>query len=475
MDPNPNLAYEWHPDAATSHGRQAACNPPHVDIGYPTTVPAHHATFDSHHVQHIQTRPDSHYPQREPFTNRYISAPDAFGTQWGYSGDSIPATPSARPWTDDPAHHTFDYAPNHPQAIISPSPVRPAEFAYFGSSDLSSANYPPSRVETHGSSQPQLSPDGSSQAFSLMGAPSSSYYPIATQTAGNDLVRYTAAGPQGSPSQIVFPGRPVPQQQRLSVRHRPMSAPYAVNPPNRPLRWPSDFPGRHSPSAVLLGQAMDRQDDALALSADTPLTVDHPNWRLTKEIYDWMVATLDPKKRPNKKTPAPSGQCKLCTSVCKRSGTLQQHIIILHRQKLARRATAGQRYHLELALAFVVAQMRSDQGGASPDPECIQFTELLARHPEGLPPLAPNEFPGLRGKLMEFCREERWIGVKCGHCGMMMSRRTALEEHLPMCPGRKSRRASEPSTPTGNQAMGLRPLLTPKADSLPLYPTFHQP
>lgn len=478
MYPNPNpTAYEWHPDAPASHGPQAACSPPRVDIGYATTVPAHPATFD-HHVQHIQTGPGSHYAQRESFTNRYVPVPGALATQSGYSGDSIPATPSAPPWTDNPPPHLFAYAPNHPPTIISPSPVRPAEFASFGSSDLSRADHPSSWMEMYGSSQPQLSADESSQAFPLLGASSSSYYySMPTQTARNGVAqqhRHTVAGPQGNTSQIAFPGRPAPQQQRLSVRHRPMSAPYAVNSPSRPLRWPSDFAGRHSPSAVLLGQTMDRQDDALPLSADAPLTVEHPNWRLTKEIYDWMVATLDPKKRPNKKTPAPSGQCKLCTSICKRSGTLQQHIIILHRQKLARRATAGgQRYNIELALAFVVAQMRSDQGGASLDPECIQFTELLARHPEGLPPFGPNEFPGLQEKLMEFCREERWIGVKCGHCGMMMSRRTALEEHLPMCPGRKSRRASEPSTPTGNQAIGLRPLLTPKADSVALYQTFN--
>jgi len=478
MPPNTDLEYEWHPDAATSDGRPAVPSPSHVNTGYPATSPAHQATFEAQGV------PDFHYLQRQSFPNSYFPIPNAFEAQPHYSDNPILSDQSPA-WADESPRQALPYSPNHPLTIISPSPVRPTEFPYFGSNDLSIANSPSWMVETYGSAQPQLSPDESFQAYSpSAGAPSSSYYPTSIartsqqvptiQTSRNEVPeqhQHTAPPSQGDTQ--IFPGRHVPQQQRFSVRHRPTSAPYTVNPPNRPLRWPWELPSHHSPAAAT-GEATEHQDDALAPPAETPLTADHPNWRLTQDMYHWMVATLDPKKRPNKKTPAPSGQCKLCASVCKRSGTLQQHIIILHRQKLARRVIAGQRYNVELALAFVVAQMRSDQGGALPDPESIQFTDLLARHPEGLPVLSPTEFPQLREKLMEFCGEERWIGVKCERCGMMMSRRTALEEHLPMCPGRKSRRASEPSTPIGNPAVGLWPPLTPNANSTTFCPTFHQ-
>lgn len=467
MHPNKNISYEWHPESVDSHGWQATPNPPDADTNLSTTTPAYQATFD----HHIQATPDSQYVQRQPFPNRYFTTPEAIGTQSNHPGSPISGDQS--PWTGDPSHLTFADSPDRPLTIISPNPVRSTEFAGFGSSDWSSSNNLPSTVETYGPTQPQLPSDQSYQAYSPSIGPSSSYYPISIsgasqhipviQASGDEFSQqhqYTALGPQGDTTEIVFPGRPV-SQQRLVVRHRPTSAPYPPHLPNRSIRWPWDFPGRHSPSAPPSGQTMEHQDDALVPPTDTPLTVEHPDWKLTQETYYWMVATLDPKKRPNKKAPAPSGQCKLCASVCKRSGTLQQHIVILHRQKLARKVIAGQRYNIELALAFVVAQMRSDQGGASPDPESIQFTDLLASHPEGLPLLAPTEFPQLREKLMEFCSEERWIGVKCEHCGMMMSRRTALEEHQPSCPGRKSRRGSEPATLTADQSAGLQSLLTP--------------
>ena len=398
MHPNTNLEYEWHPDATISNNRWEVPNPSYVNTGYPTTGPANQAGFGGHNIQAV---PDFHYLQRH-----YSPIPNAFEAHSHYSGNPIPSD-RLPVWTD--THQALPY-PNHPLSIISPSPLRPTEFARFGSNDLSIADSPLWMVETYGSTstQPVHSPS--------TGAPSSSYYPNNASLSQGD-------------TQIIF-GRPVPQRRRFSICYRPTSAQYTVNLPNRLSRRPWEFPSCHLSSAAASGQATEHQSDAVAPPGDTPLTADHPNWRLTQEMYDSIVATLDPKKRPNKKMPAPSGQCKLCDSVCKRSGTLQQHIVILHRQKLARRVIAGQQYNVELALAFVVAQVRSDQRGTLRDPESVRFTNLLARYPEGLPVLVPTEFPQLREKLTKFCGEERWTGVKCGCCGMMMSRRIGRKSQM---------------------------------------------
>src|ERR1700733_5829741 len=241
MHPNTNLEYEWHPDAAISDGRRAMPNLSHVNTGDPATAPAHQATFEGHDVQAV---PDFRYLQRQSFPNSYFPIPNALGAQSHYSGNPIPSDQSPA-WGNESPHQALPYSPNHPLTIISPSPVRPTDFASFGSSDLSIANSPSWMVETYGSTQPQLSPDESFQAYhSSAGAPSSSSYPISIagtsqqvpmiQTSRNEVPEQHQYTSQGN-TQIILPGHHVPQQPRFSVRHRPTSAPYTVNPPNRAL------------------------------------------------------------------------------------------------------------------------------------------------------------------------------------------------------------------------------------------------
>ena len=186
-------------------------------------------------------------------------------------------------------------------------------------------------------------------------------------------------------------------------------------------------------------------DDKASVSIDAengtgiPFLPEHPEWTLTSDLYRWIFAVLYPKKRPNKKIPTPTGACRLCRSDCKRPGILQQHVRVLHRQRLTRRVLAGQSYNLELALAFVVAEIRSTSPEQDSTPlvaECHEFLGLVDR-PGGLGPLTPDKFPCLRTQLAELIRGEDWIGVQCKDCGMWATRQVALNEHTVVCTAKK--------------------------------------
>lgn len=165
------------------------------------------------------------------------------------------------------------------------------------------------------------------------------------------------------------------------------------------------------------------------------LTSDHPDWRLTAEMYQWLFAVMYPKRRPDKSRATPSGPCLLCDTVCKRPGILQQHLIILHRQRLARKFRAGQEYSHELLLAFVVAQIRSISNRARGplEDECDAFLAPLKMSPFCMEPVTRDTFPLLYQTLQEYSVEESWVGAQCQQCGMWATRPVALEEHLLVC------------------------------------------
>jgi hypothetical protein len=160
---------------------------------------------------------------------------------------------------------------------------------------------------------------------------------------------------------------------------------------------------------------------------------------LTQDTFEWLFAVMYPKRRPDKKKPTPSGPCQLCDSTCKRAGILQQHVTILHRQRLARKHLAGKPYDLRLALAFVVAQVLCEVVVNvhidTVRQESQTFLAALRDNPAGLGPLVPGTFPSLCRKLDEFSRLESWVGVRCQQCGMWATRPVALEEHASICSG----------------------------------------
>ena len=181
----------------------------------------------------------------------------------------------------------------------------------------------------------------------------------------------------------------------------------------------------------------------------------HPEARrLTLDTFEWLFAVMYPKRRPDKKKPTPSGPCQLCDSTCKRAGILQQHVTILHRQRLARKHLAGNPYDLQLALAFVVAQVLCEVVvNAHIDAvhqESQTFLAALRDNPAGLDSLVPSTFPSLYRKLDEFSRLESWVGVRCQHCGMWATRPVALEEHAAICSGAGQTSVS-PNSETGSK------------------------
>jgi len=180
----------------------------------------------------------------------------------------------------------------------------------------------------------------------------------------------------------------------------------------------------------------------------------HPEARrLTLDTFEWLFAVMHPKRRPDKKKPTPSGPCQLCDSTCKRPGILQQHVTILHRQRLARKRLAGKPYDLQLALAFVVAQVLCEVVvNAHIDAvhqESQTFLAALRDNPAGLDPLVPSTFPSLYRKLDESSRLESWVGVRCQHCGMWATRPVHLKEHAAVCSGAE-RTSVSPNSETGS-------------------------
>ena len=146
-----------------------------------------------------------------------------------------------------------------------------------------------------------------------------------------------------------------------------------------------------------------------------------------------------PKRRPDKKKPTPTGPCLLCDSICKRPGILQQHVTVIHRQRLVRKRLAGQPFNVGLALAFVVAKLSysANLQNVGVLHECRSFLGELKNSPAGLEPLEPDAYIFLRQKLDEFCELQSWVGVQCEECGMWATRPAALEEHCQICASAK--------------------------------------
>lgn len=212
--------------------------------------------------------------------------------------------------------------------------------------------------------------------------------------------------------------------------NEPYPAPQSHIPPPRLTQRASisQFPEHTSPSESFTSTSP-------SASSSQPLAPDNSEWRLTPVVYQWLFAVMYPKRRPDKSQPTPTGPCLLCDTVCKRPGILQQHLIIVHRQRIARKLHGGQRFSFELALAFVVAQIRSvpNREYSLLEGECDLFCGTLENNPGGLAALGHDELPLLRQKLNEFARDESWIGVQCQLCGVWATRPVAMEEHLLVC------------------------------------------
>jgi len=191
----------------------------------------------------------------------------------------------------------------------------------------------------------------------------------------------------------------------------------------------------------------------------TMLVSTHPDWRLTPGIYEWLFAVMHPKRRPNKRVPTPTGPCLLCGSICKRPGILQQHLTVIHRQRLSRKHLARQSFNVELALAFVVAELSSGANVENDSvlQECRSFFGALKSGPTGLEPVEADAYLLLRQKFDEYCQLQSWVGVQCEACGMWATRPAALEEHRLICVGAgQTEHTSGPSDEATNPHQPLR-------------------
>lgn len=272
--------------------------------------------------------------------------------------------------------------------------------------------------------------------------------PAIIGTSSNHETRGLSAGAHTAGPNLSQPASVMESEMRhnrINNRHERLSFPH----PYIPL-VPSNYLGNTSSrdDAEYRTQLLPQMESARILR------LTDPDWRLTLSTYEWLFAVMYPKRRPDKKKATPSGPCQLCDSTCKRPGILQQHLIILHRQRLARKHLAGQPYNLQLALAFVVAHIRSGVVlNAQMDAvhqESQSFLAALKNSPAGLEPLEPQAFPLLLSKLGELSMQETWVGVQCRNCGMWATRRIALEEHATVCAGIKRSGHSLVAGPTVN-------------------------
>lgn len=197
-----------------------------------------------------------------------------------------------------------------------------------------------------------------------------------------------------------------------------------------------------------------------------PLDPDDPNWNLSLELYEWIFSVLYPKRRRNKEANAPSGPCRFCSTVSKHAGSLQQHLIVLHRQRLARKVHTGWEFNRLLALGFAVAEMESEPRKISRGDldstaeETHRFRDLLTLGPLSKETIDMDAFPILTERLTEFCHRESWIGVNCPNCGTWATRRVALKEHALVCTGKNSASGLRSSVPSlSSSAPSVTPAL----------------
>lgn len=240
--------------------------------------------------------------------------------------EQLQPTPPINPLGFAP-YHLLDapVAPRKSQSHWGAVAGAPHGLALAVSDTIAFTSFPSSVVVTSGDHESRTHPD-------LRWAPSiTPQSPVAPsifhlhQTFGPG-----AGGMDLNLSQSAGAMRPGERHDRVTARpQRPaVSHPYVI-PPDR------DHAGLRAPLSLRTGGTRDR-------------TLRDPDWRLTLDTYEWLFAVMYPKRRPDKRRPTPSGPCQLCESTCKRPGILQQHVTILHRQRLARKHLAGKPYDCNL-------------------------------------------------------------------------------------------------------------------------------
>ncbi|KAF8327141.1 uncharacterized protein EI90DRAFT_1818086 [Cantharellus anzutake] len=182
------------------------------------------------------------------------------------------------------------------------------------------------------------------------------------------------------------------------------------------------------------------------------------DWHMTLDDFSWLASVLSPKRRPNKREPTPSGTCRFCDVICARAGSLQQHVVFQHRQRIARKYIGNDHYNQDLALAFTVLQLDADSeyedmsntdtnmGGRRTTEEATESEVFRAALANG-PVTSMASYPHLVARFHRFCMAEKWRGVHCSACGMLVQRKLNLSEHQAKCPAILGSQAAKPKGP----------------------------
>ena len=197
-----------------------------------------------------------------------------------------------------------------------------------------------------------------------------------------------------------------------------------------------EFTESRSPGTLALGSYRGKSLPCINKPAD---------WKLSRDDFDWLASVLAPKRRANKREPTPSGTCRFCEVVCARAGSLQQHVVFQHRQRIARKHMANDFFNQDLALAFTVLQLDADSeyedmsctdinmGGRRTTEEATEC-DLFRTHLAEGPVTSLSSYPHLEVRFRRYCMVEKWRGVHCSACGMLVQRRLNLDEHKSKCP-----------------------------------------
>ncbi|KAF8323106.1 hypothetical protein DL93DRAFT_2070563 [Clavulina sp. PMI_390] len=188
----------------------------------------------------------------------------------------------------------------------------------------------------------------------------------------------------------------------------PHSGPLPTLPPplHYALRWPDD--------RIAKARAHPATSPALDVNPPSPVPA-----LLTKSIYTWQLAVLDPRNRTDKRIPTPRGLCLLCSvkspPIFDQCGKLKKHVANVHRFRLAALVRAEKPVNLAYGFAYVAVELQKQNGRSYHHAELSRFQELVAAFPGGVPTelVAPEEFPYLYQLLGQFSMNQ-WLHPEGG-------------------------------------------------------------
>jgi hypothetical protein len=351
-----------------------------------------------------------------PFSSsdtKTLSAPESYQTA-NTAGFPTPSHPYRHPWNDDPqSGNSFVYpSVGVPFGVVHDWPSVPGH----GECDLLQYALAPNVQQQQGYPYHPQWALGTLYTQTCVLPPSHEQSGVSRPPASEAASRNSDRAADYATEHVC---------QRPRANHKTGSTPYARGPQKSASLPTSNRRSSHAHTAV----------DAEIGGAGPP--GHQAGWTLNEELYNWLFAVLYPKQRPNRKAePAPSGRCKMCPTVCGRTGSLQQHVQVIHRQRIARKFNNTKTHCRELAFAFLVAHLEASPcviDGALRQESERYLCRLRTCPPSGLVLTDSDEFPLLERELSDVIRWSDWLGVKCERCNLWLTKTSGLREHRYSC------------------------------------------